>query len=106
MFTRPTEKPQIDRFGKTAPPAAIVAIPACNEAARIERCLAALAMQRDGYGAPVPQGAFGVLLLANNCTDATAEIARRMAADLPYPLWVHEQTLPAASATPRAVALR
>jgi hypothetical protein len=40
-----------------------------------------------------------VLLLANNCTDATAEIARGMASDLPYPLLVVERVLPPESAT-------
>jgi hypothetical protein len=50
----------------------MIAIAACNEAARIEQCLAALAMQRDCHEAPISRGAFGILLLANNCTDATA----------------------------------
>jgi GT2 family glycosyltransferase len=67
---------------------AIVAIPARNEADRICRCLAALAVQRDRVGAPVEPGAFGVLLLVNNSTDRTAQVAREAAADLPYPLEV------------------
>jgi hypothetical protein len=64
----------------------IVAIPARNEAERIAKCLAALAMQRDGAGAPVAPGAFGVLLYANNCADDTVGVAHRMRTSLPYPL--------------------
>src|ERR1700761_2481488 len=45
---------------------AIVAIPARNEAGRIRRCLAALAVQRDCFGAPIESGSFGILLLVNN----------------------------------------
>jgi Glycosyl transferase family 2 len=73
--------------------AAIVGIPARNEADRIGRCLAALAMQRDRYGAPVASGSFGVFLLVNNSTDRTAHAARSMAFNLPYPLEVLEVTL-------------
>jgi glycosyltransferase involved in cell wall biosynthesis len=46
----------------------MIAIPARNEAERIGACLAALHAQR-----AVPP--FGILLLANNCSDATAPIA-------------------------------
>jgi hypothetical protein len=44
-------------------PPSIIAIAACNEAARLGRCLAALAMLRDCHRAPIPRGAFGILLL-------------------------------------------
>src|ERR1700749_5217557 len=73
--------------------AAIVCIPARNEADRIGRCLAALAVQRDRNGAPVVPGSFGVLLLVNNSNDATALAARSMALLVPYPLEVLEITL-------------
>jgi Glycosyl transferase family 2 len=73
--------------------AAIVCIPARNEADRIGRCLAALAVQRDRNGAPVVPGSFAVLLLVNNSTDATAQAARSMALQVPYPLEVLEITL-------------
>jgi hypothetical protein len=75
--------------------AAIVAIPAYNEAGQIERCLAALAMQRDEFGAPVLEGAFEILILANNCSDATADVARAFAPMLPHPLRVIEEKIPA-----------
>jgi cellulose synthase/poly-beta-1,6-N-acetylglucosamine synthase-like glycosyltransferase len=85
--------------GDRGPPAAIVAIPARNEADRITRCLSALAMQRDHIGAPVVPGSFAVLVLANNCSDATAALARRLATQVPYPLWVLEVTLTGDRAT-------
>jgi hypothetical protein len=75
--------------------AAIVAIPAYNEAGQIERCLAALAMQRDEFGAPVPEGSFEILIFANNCSDATADVARSFEPLLPHPLRVVEERLPA-----------
>ena len=56
----------------------IVAIPACNEERRIADCLSALAVQRTAEGAPLARGAFDVLVLANNCTDRTAEVVRAM----------------------------
>ena len=103
MYKRPIKKPELAEFRpyqhRERRPAAIIAIPARNEAARIGRCLAALAMQRDRFGAPVAEGAFEVLILANNCTDATADIARETASNLPYELSVIESTLPAESAT-------
>ena len=73
---------------------AIVAIPAHDEAANIERCLAALAMQRDETGAPVREGAFEILVFANNCTDATAEIVSNFAALMPHSLRVVVEQLP------------
>ena len=54
----------------------VVAIPAHNEAPCIAECLAALALQRDEIGAPMPSGSMEVLIFANNCTDETASIAR------------------------------
>jgi hypothetical protein len=77
----------------------IVAIPARNEAERIGKCLSALAMQRDGLGAPIVAGTFGVLLFANNCSDNTAAIAIELKSSLPYPLEVLEAQLPASMAT-------
>lgn len=53
-------------------PAAIVAIPVCNEAERIAGCLEAL----DGQvGAQFAH----IVLLLNNCVDGSADIARRIA---------------------------
>ena len=52
-------------------------------------------MQRDDTGAPVRAGAFEILVFANNCTDATAETARAFAANVPHPVIVVEEQLPA-----------
>lgn len=73
---------------------AIVAIPAHNEANRIEKCLAALACQRDEIGAPVRRGAFEVLILANNCTDNTVDIAKAFSSRVPHPVTLVEETFP------------
>ncbi len=80
-------------------PGVVVAIPANDEAERLALCLAALAGQRDEFGAPLPDTAFEVLVFANNCSDETAEIARRLRGDLPFALTVIEETLPPARAT-------
>jgi hypothetical protein len=48
----------------------VVAIPARNEEDRVSRCLAALALQRDTFGAPIDPGKF--------------EVARQLAAGLPF----------------------
>lgn len=67
---------------------AIIAIPARNEAARLRSCLQALAAQM------VEPRNFGVLVFANDCDDATAQIAHAFAARSPYRLTVVEATLP------------
>ncbi|MCR0984571.1 glycosyltransferase [Roseomonas populi] len=67
-------------------PACVVCIPARNEAERIPRLLRALAAQEGS--APLR-----VLVLANNCTDGTAEAARREGAPS-LDLRVEEASLP------------
>lgn len=79
-------------LGRSLP--AIIAIPARNEAARIQACLAALAMQRDRYGAPLVEGAFEILVFANNCSDDTERHARDLGAVCPHTLTVVSETLP------------
>ncbi len=58
--------------------ATTVIIPACDEAERIAATLAALAAQTDLDGQPLDHGSFEIIVLANNCTDATAGLARRV----------------------------
>ncbi len=60
----------------------VVAVPARDEAERIIGCLEALTTQRDLGGAPIAPGVIKVLVLANNCRDATADVARRAGADV------------------------
>ncbi len=72
----------------------IVAIPARDEAAHIGACLDALARQVDGDGVPLAPGAFGILLLLNNCRDDTAAAAAGRAASMPFSLRIVEWDLP------------
>ena len=78
---------------------AIVVLPARNEAAHLPASLAALAAQVHADGKPLDRSSFEVLLLANNCVDASASIARRFAAGQPgFVLHVVEAALPPAQA--------
>ena len=94
---RPWSRPRV-RKPSHSPRPAIVAIPAHDEAERIKDCLAALAMQRDRSGIPLASGSFSVLVLANNCRDETAEMARAFAEVSPFPLHVVECRLPPSEA--------
>ena len=72
-----------------------VVIPVRNEASGIERTLASLARQVDWAGQPLDPSSYEVLLLANNCTDDTAEAARCFARRVPQVhLHVAEVSLP------------
>lgn len=72
----------------------VVAIPARDEAARLPDCLAALAAELPGTAVRPPGTA--ILVLANNCRDGTATVARAMAPRLALPLLVLEAGLPPA----------
>ncbi len=72
----------------------VVAIPARNEAATISDCLAALAVQRDETGTPIPQGSLEILVLANNCNDKTASVVRQLSLSIPHPVKVVEENMP------------
>ncbi len=66
-------------------PRCIAVVPARDEEDRIEACMAALGQQR--LTSPVSRhGGFGVVVLANNCRDATASRARAVldAAGVPH----------------------
>ncbi|MET4108770.1 glycosyltransferase family 2 protein [Hymenobacter sp. UYP22] len=90
-------------WGHAAPPVsglqASVIVPAKDEAATIEATLTALAAQTDRQGNPLPPRSFEVLLLANNCEDDTAAVAREWARKHPaLALHVAEIHLPSADA--------
>ncbi|MBU8537834.1 glycosyltransferase [Falsiroseomonas tokyonensis] len=70
-------------------PRLVIAIPARDEAAQLPACLAALAVQQGVAAADV-----AVLVMANNCTDDTAGLARALAPRLPFRLEVGECRLP------------
>ena len=74
-------------------------IPVRNEAGGIARTLAALALQNDGLGNALDPACYEVLVLANNCTDETAEAARCFGWRHPqFTLHVIEAVLPPAVA--------
>lgn len=70
-----------------------VVIPARDEAATIERTLAALAAQRTLRGDPLDGATYDVLVYANNCTDATAECVRAFARGRQPRIFVAEERL-------------
>ena len=71
-------------------------IPVRNEQTTIETTLRALVEQRDLHGQPLDRRRYEIIVLANNCTDATAALVRRFAARQPtLALDLAEITLPA-----------
>jgi glycosyltransferase involved in cell wall biosynthesis len=74
-------------FGTVAPPLAAcrltVAIPARNEASLLRGTLDAFAAQTSLHGAPLDPSVFDIIVFANNCDDATADVARSFAAAHP-----------------------
>ena len=72
-----------------------VVVPVRNEAQGLTRTLAALAAQTDPTGRALDPATYEVLLLANNCTDGTADVARTFAWQHPsLALHVLEAVLP------------
>ncbi|WP_420455145.1 acyl-CoA dehydrogenase family protein [Rubrivirga sp.] len=73
-----------DLFGPSSPGLrASVIVPARDEARRLPALLAALDAQRDADGRPFADGTVEALVLVNNSTDGSAEVARACA-----PPWV------------------
>ena len=56
---------------------ATIIIPVKDEADSLPRTLAALAAQTDRLGQPLNPATYEIILLANNCHDQTAAVARR-----------------------------
>lgn len=73
-----------------------ITIPAKDEAEWILDCLTALRQQIDNAHQPLDPSLYEVILLANNCNDLTADIARTFAKDYPsLRLHVVERYFPA-----------
>ncbi|MFT4040395.1 MAG: hypothetical protein QM692_19600, partial [Thermomicrobiales bacterium] len=76
-----------------------VIVPARDEAHGLAATLRALCGQRHADGRPLDPATHEVLLLANNCDDDTAGVARRFGAAHPeFRLCVLEETFPAEQA--------
>ncbi len=73
---------------------ACITIPVRNEAEDLSRCLNALAAQVDLDGVPLQWSSYEVLLLLNNCTDASMGVAQawRETHPLSMPLYIAECT--------------
>ena len=96
MRPHPIPEPAADRAQapvQGVPLRAAIAIPARDEASRLPACLAALAAQHKGAARCLDRGTT-VLVLANNCGDGTAALARSLASSLPFRLVVREVALP------------
>lgn len=71
-----------------------VIVPVKDEAEKLELTLTALANQADAKGQPLRPNRYEIILLANNCSDNSAEIARQFAQQHPQlVLHVVEMTL-------------
>jgi len=74
---------------------AVVIVPVKDEAETICNTLRALAQQCDLYGRPLHHACYEVLLLCNNCTDASAHLVRQFARQHPtFALHIVERALP------------
>ena len=75
---------------------ACVIIPVRDETPSLGATLRALVDQSDQSGRPLPGSSYEVIVLANNCLDGSAELARRFSASMPtLTLHVAEVEIPA-----------
>ena len=79
-------------------PGFVVAIPVKDEEERLPACLRALAQQRDRSGQPIPPTLVRIVVFANNCTDQSASLARKLGECLSLDVRVVEARLPPAAA--------
>lgn len=72
-----------------------VIVPARDEAQNVQKALDALRLQTDDKGTPLTPHLYEVLLLVNNCTDQTFEIAQNYQQKYPdFPLHLAKVALP------------
>jgi cellulose synthase/poly-beta-1,6-N-acetylglucosamine synthase-like glycosyltransferase len=79
-------------------PGFVVAIPVKDEEERLPACLRALAQQRDRLGRPIPPSLVRIVVFANNCTDQSASLARRLGESSSLDVRVVEASFPPAAA--------
>jgi cellulose synthase/poly-beta-1,6-N-acetylglucosamine synthase-like glycosyltransferase len=79
-------------------PGFVVAVPVKDEEERLPACLRALAQQRDRSGQPIPPTLVRMVVLANNCSDRSASLARKLGRGLSLDVRVVEARLPRAVA--------
>ena len=91
-------RPYRDRTSDPLRPGFVVAIPVKDEEERLPACLRALTHQLDRSGRPIPPALVRVAVFANNCTDRSASLARKIGAGLSLDLRVVEARLPPATA--------
>jgi Glycosyl transferase family 2 len=77
-------------------PGFVVAIPVRDEEERLPACLRALARQRDRLGQAIPPTLVRVVVFANNCSDRSASLARKLGGGLSLDVRVVEARLPPA----------
>ncbi len=76
-----------------------VIVPVRNESQLLEKCLLALANQVDLQEQPLDSSRYEIILLANNCTDASVDIAQRFSSQHPsLRLHIIERLLPPSEA--------
>jgi cellulose synthase/poly-beta-1,6-N-acetylglucosamine synthase-like glycosyltransferase len=75
-------------------PGFVVAIPVRDEEERLPACLRALAQQRDQSGRPIPPPWVRIVVFANNCTDQSASLVRRLGESWSLNVRVVEASLP------------
>ena len=80
------------------PPGFVVAIPVRDEEERLPACLCALSQQRNRLGQSIPPTLVRIVLYANNCTDQSADLARKLGRRLSLDVRVVEARLPPSSA--------
>jgi cellulose synthase/poly-beta-1,6-N-acetylglucosamine synthase-like glycosyltransferase len=79
-------------------PGFVVAVPVKDEEERLPACLRALAQQRDRSGQPIPPTLVRMVVFANNCSDRSASLARKLGRGLSLDVRVVEARLPRAVA--------
>jgi Glycosyl transferase family 2 len=79
-------------------PGFVVAIPVKDKEERLPACLRALAYQLDRSGRPIPPQLVRLVLFANNCSDRSARLARKLGASWRLGIRVVEALLPPGAA--------